>query len=381
MKRLIIPLLACFCAAPSLHGALVGVEYWYHPTSGKSVVLVSLFHDAVMSFKGNRFYDKTRLDAWNKGLVLTVKKMLDTKKGLPVFIENSTMQSVDGTILKTGEITDQTVKSLSTLQENDAPIFNWDKRSEEFQLLNNLSMLGPTGVMRILTQVMGVDTPCEKIRTALDLAVLRAAVWKEKYAQDSTDKLLQNEYEKLADAKKGLDRLFDRFDKNTPFVKVLAQLAQDKRGENAPVYEKWTRDGDTGFANFNALDSVLGSLKTTSGACLVAGVFHTEFVASVLQRMGFKKVGALSERNYTTLLGGKWVFPDKKLGNPDVLVKIFEQLGDEKKPCSNCLTPHAKSVCSRCAIACYCSRECQSTHWKAGHKLECQKIHNQATKK
>jgi hypothetical protein len=46
--------------------------------------------------------------------------------------------------------------------------------------------------------------------------------------------------------------------------------------------------------------------------------------------------------------------------------------------CSNCKTAHnykRRAVelqqCSRCKAAMYCSTQCQKTHWKAGHKMDC----------
>ena len=32
------------------------------------------------------------------------------------------------------------------------------------------------------------------------------------------------------------------------------------------------------------------------------------------------------------------------------------------------------SICGQCLVACYCSRDCQARHWKAGHKQECQAL-------
>jgi serine/threonine protein kinase len=46
---------------------------------------------------------------------------------------------------------------------------------------------------------------------------------------------------------------------------------------------------------------------------------------------------------------------------------------DERRrnKCSQCRCPGAKKVCSRCNHARYCSRSCQVTHWKLGHKKAC----------
>ena len=40
-------------------------------------------------------------------------------------------------------------------------------------------------------------------------------------------------------------------------------------------------------------------------------------------------------------------------------------------PCANCFGPGHTLRCSRCKSAFYCSRKCQSAHWKAGHKAKC----------
>jgi len=48
-----------------------------------------------------------------------------------------------------------------------------------------------------------------------------------------------------------------------------------------------------------------------------------------------------------------------------------------EKTCSNCHLPEGSrgapklSACARCGLVVYCSRECQRTHWKAGHKQHC----------
>ncbi|KAL0489408.1 ubiquitin carboxyl-terminal hydrolase [Acrasis kona] len=39
--------------------------------------------------------------------------------------------------------------------------------------------------------------------------------------------------------------------------------------------------------------------------------------------------------------------------------------------CANCGKKDVKSRCSQCKFACYCSKECQVSHWKKVHKSEC----------
>ena len=40
--------------------------------------------------------------------------------------------------------------------------------------------------------------------------------------------------------------------------------------------------------------------------------------------------------------------------------------------CGECALPHEPhEFCSKCHLACYCSRDCQKQHWKWRHKREC----------
>jgi hypothetical protein len=44
-----------------------------------------------------------------------------------------------------------------------------------------------------------------------------------------------------------------------------------------------------------------------------------------------------------------------------------------RKPCGSCgKLVEGTLKCSRCKSTCYCNRKCQKTHWKSGHKQECQ---------
>ena len=49
----------------------------------------------------------------------------------------------------------------------------------------------------------------------------------------------------------------------------------------------------------------------------------------------------------------------------------------DRKSCSNCqkeeLVTREYKCCTRCKVACYCGKECQTAHWKAGHKQQCEK--------
>lgn len=39
--------------------------------------------------------------------------------------------------------------------------------------------------------------------------------------------------------------------------------------------------------------------------------------------------------------------------------------------CRKTLTTTTNNTCSRCHVVSYCSRECQTIHWKGGHKQTC----------
>lgn len=45
--------------------------------------------------------------------------------------------------------------------------------------------------------------------------------------------------------------------------------------------------------------------------------------------------------------------------------------------CENCQIREGLKRCARCKLACYCSRECQKKHWKAGHKTNCVDVNKQ----
>lgn len=42
--------------------------------------------------------------------------------------------------------------------------------------------------------------------------------------------------------------------------------------------------------------------------------------------------------------------------------------------CRNCRKPNPKSKCTKCRAVCYCDRNCQAIHWKAGHKTVCSSL-------
>ncbi len=48
------------------------------------------------------------------------------------------------------------------------------------------------------------------------------------------------------------------------------------------------------------------------------------------------------------------------------------------KPCDACGRRECEERCSQCKRVCYCSAECQTADWKAGHKLFCRSIKGEA---
>ena len=44
---------------------------------------------------------------------------------------------------------------------------------------------------------------------------------------------------------------------------------------------------------------------------------------------------------------------------------------EKPMPCANCGKPEAANRCGRCQSIVYCSRACQASHWKSGHKKMC----------
>jgi hypothetical protein len=67
----------------------------------------------------------------------------------------------------------------------------------------------------------------------------------------------------------------------------------------------------------------------------------------------------------------------------DAMVKSNQKMmGASRRCCNHCDKSEAKwgdyQLCSRCKNACYCSKECQKSHWKAGHKKECIDMHKGA---
>ena len=48
----------------------------------------------------------------------------------------------------------------------------------------------------------------------------------------------------------------------------------------------------------------------------------------------------------------------------------------EARVCGHCLAPEGQggvtlTVCPQCKLTPYCSKPCQTAHWKAGHKQHC----------
>ena len=56
-----------------------------------------------------------------------------------------------------------------------------------------------------------------------------------------------------------------------------------------------------------------------------------------------------------------------------VFVKLEQQIRHQCADCQIILGSERKMCCVECKAAYYCSRDCQVTHWKAGHKKDCVK--------
>jgi TPR repeat protein len=70
-------------------------------------------------------------------------------------------------------------------------------------------------------------------------------------------------------------------------------------------------------------------------------------------------------------------------------LKIIDQREGKTTPtlrcCATCGTPKTTkrplNACSQCHTTHYCNRDCQMTHWKAGHKRACKRLQKEHQKK
>lgn len=76
----------------------------------------------------------------------------------------------------------------------------------------------------------------------------------------------------------------------------------------------------------------------------------------------------LCMRDGDRLRGGLRVFLPCEVADFDQILKVSASIGHVNL-CLHCHAPATK-MCNRCRIARYCSKECQSLHWKA-HKPMC----------
>ena len=70
-------------------------------------------------------------------------------------------------------------------------------------------------------------------------------------------------------------------------------------------------------------------------------------------------------------------------------LKVIDQEEGKTTPtlpcCATCGTPKTTrrplNACSQCHTTHYCNRDCQMTHWKAGHKRACKQLQKEHEKK
>ena len=68
------------------------------------------------------------------------------------------------------------------------------------------------------------------------------------------------------------------------------------------------------------------------------------------------------------------IYPDAHQDDAIQVCKKYEDI--VKGHCANCkilkeYSPVELKACSICKAAYYCGKECQTNHWKAGHKIDC----------
>ena len=71
-----------------------------------------------------------------------------------------------------------------------------------------------------------------------------------------------------------------------------------------------------------------------------------------------------------------WYRRSDKAQRPDADCPFAIMEQQIRQQCANCqitLESERKMCCVECKAAYYCSRDCQITHWKAGHKKDCVK--------
>jgi hypothetical protein len=62
-----------------------------------------------------------------------------------------------------------------------------------------------------------------------------------------------------------------------------------------------------------------------------------------------------------------------KLHDEKVRFAASNQVATATRACAGCGDCASElKACSRCKAVYYCSKECQSAHWKSGHKAACE---------
>ena len=66
-----------------------------------------------------------------------------------------------------------------------------------------------------------------------------------------------------------------------------------------------------------------------------------------------------------------WARRAQKNGNIDAVSTVQNLESLARTRCGHCKRDNPANWCTRCKAVSYCGKECQKSHWKAGHKVEC----------
>lgn len=111
------------------------------------------------------------------------------------------------------------------------------------------------------------------------------------------------------------------------------------------------------------------------------------FGPAVVVSLG-EAASALSKKMESLSASATWCYETCEFSdNPDIVLACEvcgamrgseeEEAASERRVprgmCANCASAKGKKRCGGCSRVRYCSRDCATKHWKAGHKAECNK--------